>query len=164
MHPSVMGYVIDTLDTLDMGSVHAVLEVGSYDENGSVRRLFGDCSYMGVDERPGPGVDRVASGNLLPFPDCTFDVVVSTEALEHDRFPWRTVAEMTRVAHPGGTVIVTCRGFDERGCYGWHPSPEDYWRFSVKGLAEMADADGLEVLDVRSDPTDPGVFLCARKP
>ena len=34
-----------------------VLEVGSLDINGSVRELFKNCRYVGVDLQLGPGVD-----------------------------------------------------------------------------------------------------------
>jgi hypothetical protein len=43
-----------------------VLEVGSLDINGSVRPLFTDCDYMGIDLGDGPGVDQVI--NILDFP------------------------------------------------------------------------------------------------
>lgn len=158
-----MTYVTDVADVIDLESVVAVLEVGSYDVNGSVRPLFAGPSYVGVDMRAGPGVDRVVNANSLPFPDATFDVVISTEMLEHDTRPWRSVAEMARVLRDGGTLILTARGYDERGCYEIHDSPGDYWRFTVKGFAEMVADAGLTVLDARKDPTDPGVFLTARK-
>jgi len=45
-----------------------VLEVGSYDVNGSVRPIFSDRErfphYTGVDMRAGPGVDRVAVARI----------------------------------------------------------------------------------------------------
>ena len=36
-----------------------VLEVGSLDINGSVRPIFTDCEYVGLDLGPGPGVDVI---------------------------------------------------------------------------------------------------------
>jgi len=48
-----------------------VLEVGSYDVNGSVRPLFKNRqrfpSYTGIDMREGPGVDMVGVASDLPF-------------------------------------------------------------------------------------------------
>ena len=35
----------------------SVLEVGSLDINGSLRDLFQDCNYLGVDVATGKGVD-----------------------------------------------------------------------------------------------------------
>ena len=50
-----------------------VLEVGSLDINGSVRDLFSDCDYTGVDLALGPGVDLACQGQLLEFPTARFD-------------------------------------------------------------------------------------------
>ena len=164
MHPSVMAYVAEMVDKFDLAE-RAVLEVGSYDENGSVRSLFRG-RYTGVDVREGPGVDRVADGNNLPQLAESADVVVSTETLEHDLRPWKTVAEIRRVLTHGGTAVLTARGFDEHGCYPLHgpPAHGDYWRFTLDGLTAMVADAGLEVIDARPDPTDPGVFVTARKP
>ena len=37
----------------------SVPEVGSWDTNGSIRRFFSNCEYIGVDIAEGPGVDVV---------------------------------------------------------------------------------------------------------
>lgn len=164
MHPSVMAYVADWIEDVKVADLD-VLEVGSYNENGSVRILFPGANYMGVDVRPGPGVDRIADG-FLPFPEATFDLVVSTETLEHDRRPWETIVEMRRVVRPRGMVILTARGFDGRGCYPLHGADKhgDYWRFTTASFELMAYDAGLDVLDCRPDPDEIGVFLTARKP
>ena len=65
-----------------------VLEVGSYNVNGSVRDHFHNfSSYTGVDFRPGPNVDEVCLAHDMDF-DVKFDVVISSSMLEHDRH-WR---------------------------------------------------------------------------
>ena len=75
-----------------------ILEVGSYDVNGSVRPLFSRAgSYVGVDFRPGPGVDLTMNAHCLKFPDRSFDLVISTEMLEHDDQFWVSLQEMGRV-------------------------------------------------------------------
>jgi SAM-dependent methyltransferase len=55
-------------------------------------------------------VDAVeAPGTALPFPDGRFDVVLTVAALHHIADPddvRRTLAEMVRVARPGGRVLV----------------------------------------------------------
>jgi SAM-dependent methyltransferase len=50
-----------------------------------------------------------ASGTALPFPDGRFDVVLCVATLHHVADPGdvrRTLAEMVRVARPGGRVLV----------------------------------------------------------
>lgn len=52
-----------------------------------------------------PGVDvRIASAEELPYPDATFDVVLSQLVLNFLRDPERGVSEMCRVTRPGGRV------------------------------------------------------------
>lgn len=166
MHSSVLewvGRVVSTYD-LDRGRV---LEIGSYDVNGSVRQFFPHAEYHGIDVRPGPGVDEVKPANYMVYtPDKPwFDTVISTEVLEHDRWPWTTLCYMGESVRPGGMVVITCRGFGENGAYGWHPEPVDLWRFSVDGMRVLIDYAGLEALEVinDTDPTAPGVFAVARR-
>jgi SAM-dependent methyltransferase len=92
----------------------AVLEVGSYDVNGSVRPLvegMGPASYVGVDITPGPRVDKVLNASELieHLGRETADVVITTEMLEHVR-DWRTVvSNLKGVLRPGGLLLVTTR-------------------------------------------------------
>src|ERR1700741_1662508 len=101
------------------------LEVGSLNVNGSPRSLFSG-KYYGVDMRPGPDVDVVVNAHDLwrVFPDQHFDVVVSAEMLEHDDAPWKSISEMRRVVREGGFLLLTCRGYDERGCFPLHSYPD----------------------------------------
>ena len=43
----------------------------------------------------------------LPWPDASFDLVISLEALEFFPRPRRALAEMSRVLRPGGALIVS---------------------------------------------------------
>src|SRR5512133_1128292 len=68
----------------------SVLEVGSQNVNGSLRSYvegLGPSRYFGVDMTPGDGVDEVCSAEKLieRFGVDAFDVVISTEMLEHVR-------------------------------------------------------------------------------
>lgn len=45
-------------------------------------------------------------GERLPFPDGAFDIVFSHEVLEHVTDDRMCVAEMVRVARPGGRIVV----------------------------------------------------------
>lgn len=85
-----------------------VLEVGSLDINGSIRGWFADCDYTGVDVAGGPGVDLVAQGQDLDFPDGSFDTAVSAECFEHNPHWSATFANMVRMVRPGGLVAFSC--------------------------------------------------------
>lgn len=85
-----------------------VLEVGSLDINGSVRELFADCRYTGVDLQLGPGVDLACQGQLVEFPTAHFDTTISAECMEHNPFWRETIANMLRMTRPGGMVLISC--------------------------------------------------------
>jgi len=130
------------------------LEVGSLDVNGSVRSLF-HGPYVGIDMRPGPGVDIVGTADALPFPDAAFECVVSTEMLEHDPAPWLSMAEMGRVLQPGGALIITTRG----NGFGEHNEPSDYWRFMPAAGTVLMGLAGCTTVLATTDPQVPGIFL-----
>ncbi len=167
MHESVQTWVAGVVAGGDLAG-RSTLEVGSYDVNGSVRPLFSGA-YVGVDHAEGPGVDKVADAEHLPFADASFEVVVSTEMLEHAERPWLAVAEMARVCEPGGTVIITVRGFMVDPATGItvvmhkHDEP-DLWRFSGEGMAVLAEDAGLVVREIRPDNQAPGWLMVCGKP
>jgi ubiquinone/menaquinone biosynthesis C-methylase UbiE len=49
---------------------------------------------------------REASATALPFPDASFDTVVTRLSIHHFEAPGGPVAEMARVLKPGGTLVV----------------------------------------------------------
>lgn len=68
-----------------------------------------------------PDVEAVrAEGTAIPFPDASFDLVLSVAVMHHIADPAEvrgTLAEMTRVTRPGGRILV------------WDHNPRNpYWR------------------------------------
>lgn len=62
-----------------------------------------------------PGVDYwLADAEALPFPDRTFDKVVSVCALEHFHDPQSAITEMRRVLKPGGILVLHVDSFTYR--------------------------------------------------
>lgn len=147
----------------------SVLEVGSFDVNGNPRAHFSDKerfeSYVGIDMREGPCVDKVMNVQALDFPDNTFGVIVDAERLEHDNRFWLSVKELYRVLKPGGHIVVTTRSWG-----GMHPHayPHDYWRFMDSGLKDLLEYAGFTVLATaygeRWAGGDKAVFAVAQKP
>lgn len=161
MHQSVMDFVLENMNRYGWHDVERILEVGSYNVNGTVRHDFAPEEYIGIDIAEGPCVDIVMSSHRLQrrFGWDAFDLVLCLEMLEHDRAPWTTVREMLKVCRPGGYVCATARG----NGFGEHNNPDCY-RFMEEGWnALFADA-GWEVLEVRADPQAQGWFMVARKP
>src|SRR5258706_10080849 len=128
MHQSVMTFLRSSVMVNEIASLD-ILEVGAQNVNGSPREVLAahkPKSYVGVDFGPGRDVDIVVDAKDLVehFGPSFFDVVVSTEMLEHAA-DWRTaVDQMKRVLRPGGLLILTTRGPG----FPYHGFPHDYWR------------------------------------
>jgi SAM-dependent methyltransferase len=107
MHREVMDWLGSVKDAHpELFSGVRVLECGAYNINGSARELFERCDYVGLDWRPGPGVDVVALVHSYQ-PAEPFDVVISTEMLEHDPYWVASVQRMAELLRPGGVLLLT---------------------------------------------------------
>jgi SAM-dependent methyltransferase len=87
----------------------------------------------------GAGVAPVACavGERLPFPDSSFDVVYSSQVLEHVQNPDRVISETVRVLKPGGAFIHIFPNYGSfwEGHYGlpWIPHlPKFLGRFYLR--------------------------------
>ena len=124
-----------------------VLEVGSLDINGSLRELFQDCDYTGVDLQVGPGVDLACPGHLLALPTGHFDTVCSAECFEHNPFWRETLANMLRMCRPGGLVLISCAttGRKEHGTTRTNPDASPFtvaarWDYYLNLTGPMLEA------------------------
>lgn len=142
-----------------------VLEVGSLDINGSVRKYFVDCDYTGIDRSDGRGVDIVCDAwSFVVLPETKFDVVISTEMLEHDKTWMMSLERMYRNLKPNGLLLITCAGPTRaehgttRSDGGWaSPSTPDYYRnISTEDFASVLPATlfSKSYLGYRSDHAD----------
>lgn len=158
MHDSVLKFVKSVVDEYDLADKR-VLEIGSYNINGSVRPYF-TGSYTGIDHEDGPGVDLVMSSHELAehFDPETFDVIVSTECMEHDPKPWLTMQAVGQVLVTGGLLIVTARG----NGFKYHNDP-DYWRFFPEAMRVLFEEAGCSLQVLKDDPQVPGIFAVGTK-
>lgn len=129
----------------------AVLDVGSMDLNGNYRHFFEGKSYFGLDLCSGPNVD-IVSNDVYEYPveDCSYDVVVSGQVLEHVRDTHRWIKEIARIVDFGGLVFITAP-------HTWaeHRHPEDCWRIFPDGMKFLLeDIAHLRVLECYSNNTD----------
>ena len=76
------------------------------------RRRLPAVRVVGLDMSPhardNPNLDSQVRGNVeaLPFPDGSFDAVLSTHVAEHLAHPEAAFAEMARVLRPGGRLLL----------------------------------------------------------
>lgn len=127
-----------------------VLDVGSYDVNGTYKRYFPEShfNYKGLDMAAGPNVDIVPINpySWKEIDDDSYDIVVSGQALEHIEFFWITLSEMTRVLKKDGLLcIIAPNGFGEHRC------PVDCWRFFTDGMIALARYVNLQVLHAHTN-------------
>jgi SAM-dependent methyltransferase len=157
MHESVQAWVKLCVVEYDL-SRRSVLELGSLNVNGSPRKHFRG-PYLGIDIQAGPGVDMVTNAHTVDTVLTEqYDVTVCVEMLEHDDAPWLSMRAAHEVTAPGGMLIVTARGYDERGCWPLHNHPQDLWRFSVSGMTQLLHHTGWHRSEVIRDPEGPGVL------
>lgn len=137
-----------------------VLEVGAYDVNGSLREYVESlkpASYLGVDLIPGPSVNYLCPVELIveALGKESFELVISTEMIEHVK-DWRlAITNLKTVCTIGGTILITTRskGFSK------HDFPSDYWRFEIDDMKYIF-SDCADVV-IEPDLSMPGVFVRA---
>src|SRR3954464_9663737 len=78
----------------------SVLDIGSLDINGNNRYLFRRYKYIGIDLGEGKNVDLVCSGHEFNSSD-KFDIVISTECLEHDEHWKETLVNAVKLTKAG---------------------------------------------------------------
>jgi len=62
-------------------------------------------------------------GEFLPFPDDSFDLILSNEVIEHVQDDHAAISEIVRTLKPGGRLVLFCPnrgyGFETHGIF-WH--------------------------------------------
>ena len=155
-----MGYFVNKY--LDPNKELRILDVGSYDQNGSYRNYFFNpkWKYEGCDIAMGPNVDFVMDPYSINKDGEVYDVVISGQTMEHVEYFWVWIEELTRVLKKGGLIIIIAPGGGPI-----HNAPIDCWRFHPDGmeaLARWADLESLETfIDENSEWRD--CFLIAKK-
>jgi SAM-dependent methyltransferase len=140
-----------------------VLEVGAYNVNGSLRPLiesWGPSKYVGVDIVQGIGVDEICSTDEIvnKFGKESFDIIISTEMLEHVKDWKKAISNFKNVCKKKGTILITTR---TKGAE-YHAWPYDFWRYEIEDMTKIFSDFIIEKLEY--DKFSPGIFLKAKKP
>lgn len=112
------------------------------------QKLFvGATEYIGMDiENPGhdhahENIDVFYDGKIFPFPDRSFDSVLTNQVFEHVFNPSEFLSEIYRVIKPGGFLLLTVPFiWDE------HEQPYDYGRYSSFGIKSILEKNGFEIV------------------
>lgn len=174
-----------------------VLEVGATPDDSSLLNmncLRGAKSKVGIN-LDGPskyGDFEILKGNanaMTCFEDESFETVLCNATLEHDRYFWKTIAEIKRVTKSGGLIVIGTPGYsvlhkekDFKGFmkkhfrskrFEWirastltlnvHNYPGDYYRFSEQAFRDVI-FEGLKDVEIRSIMVPPRIIGAGVKP
>ncbi len=132
-----------------------IVEIGSYqvagqDELIDLRGLFPGRPYVGIDSRPGPGVDCVADVERLPQPSASVGTVIAFSLFEHVQRFWVGFEEVYRVLRPDGVFVLSCPFY-----FHQHGFPSDYWRFTPQAFEFLLARYPTRILGWHGPPRRP---------
>ena len=94
--------------------------------------------YLGVDLEMNPKAEHhIDFDSKTTLPDNCADIVLSNQVLEHVDSPSGYLQEAFRILKPGGSIVLTTHGY-----WYYHPTPNDYWRWTSAGLRKTVEAEG----------------------
>jgi len=130
---------------LDVGATHGMWNYG---------HIFTDLGMIYRNLDMSEGADYTVSPDNPYFwrqifeDETKFDVVVSGQSLEHDKFFWKTLENIGNITKPGGIIIIVV---PSRGPE--HKFPVDCYRFYPDCHIPFAELLNAEPLDMFWDPT-----------
>jgi len=200
MHPKIYVKYEKILSKRDIKN-NSILEIGAVPNNRTLlsMNLFDDAKEKIGINLDGPYQHKdftILEGNandMCIFQDGRFDIVLCNAVLEHDKFFWKTLAEMRRVLKPAGLLVIGVPGYDEMGVgkyiryvigrvpflyrfmyrhvniynstitFKIHNSPGDYYRFSQQALKQVI-FEGMENVEIHSILKPPRFIGYGEKP
>jgi len=138
--------LVDLLKALGEFETAKPIRILDYGCGGSpYRRLFPNSDYVRADFTPCHKLDfLLPADSTLPAAIRPFDMILSTQVLEHVPRPAHYVAECFRVLKPGGRLVLTTHGlFEDHGC------PYDFTRWTADGLQLILKDAGFKVIQTQ---------------
>src|SRR5262245_21402804 len=153
MNDFIAGVVRAAAETFEFPG--PILEVGSFQVAGqehiaNLRGMFPHQHYVGIDMRPGPGVDFVENVESLPRADQSVGSVLALNVFEHVERFWRGFDEIQRVLRPDGLFL-----FSVPFHLHIHAYPNDYWRFTPEAVRLLLDRLPAKIIGSHGPPKRP---------
>ena len=123
---SAMGYDDRYHAALERHRDDLVLDCGA----GSKRWYW--PNIVNLEIAPYPSTDVLGVGEVLPFEDESFPMVISVAVLEHVRDPFACVAELARVLRPGGELWLEASFMQP-----FHGYPDHYFNTTPSGVEQL---------------------------
>jgi SAM-dependent methyltransferase len=118
--------------------------------------LFPNATYHRADHAKTTNLDFTTDeAGLLPgVASEGYDMVLSTQVLEHVVSPQAYLREAFRVLKPGGVLLLSTHGiYPDHGC------PVDYWRWTADGLKLELERSGYAVKKIYRLTSGPRAVL-----
>ena len=167
---------------LQVGSRTLVSDRNERNWRGLLAKRFESAEFVGIDLLEGSNVDKVVDICSPPKALASalgakpFDLVICCHVLEHTREPQRAARNIESMLGAKGLAYVATPWSQ-----AFHATPDDYWRFSVRGLmllfgrleilstfysggdvgldvAYKVERDGRPELDTRAGAVEQGLF------
>jgi SAM-dependent methyltransferase len=107
----------------------------------------GSCNWgknvINLDIEESANVHIVNKSNIIPFKNNSFDAVLLEYVIEHLENYHEILKETVRILKPGGSVLITAP-FRQN----YHACPQDYWRFTHKGLEALLLRVGFQDMQI----------------
>jgi SAM-dependent methyltransferase len=153
LYPSVFNPRYITLSQLRDKTIEKIKELTAKDD----KRLLADfgCGdmpyreiieplvgkYLGIDLEMNPKAEHhIGFDSKTTLPDNYADIVLSNQVLEHVDTPSGYLQEALRILKPGGSMLISTHGY-----WFYHPTPNDYWRWTSAGLRKTIEAEGFRI-------------------
>ena len=121
--PSVSGSVLE-------------LRIKGHPDASSFRDHYRQNDYVGIEMDDANADLLIELANRIDgSPDDHFSLAACCSVLEHVRRPWVLADQLTRILRPGGTLFMSVPWV-----WGYHPCPDDYFRYSWRGIIELFPA------------------------
>lgn len=146
MHNASMVAMRQIVEDYDLADGKVVVDVGSYDYNGTYRPLFPGSRYIGADIMAGPNVDVIVGS---PEWDALggADAVISGQTFEHVEDDSTLLGQMHSILKPGGLLCVITPSTGPV-----HDAPKWYRHYTAESLSGIVRDAGFEVLYCTIDP------------
>lgn len=101
------------------------------------------AQYIGADiaDNPLKDIEIAVNTEMVLVGDACADIILSTQVLEHVTNPEKYLQEAARIAKDKGLLFISTHGF-----FPYHPSPQDYWRWTGSGLRKILQDNGWKVI------------------
>ena len=150
----------------------SVIDFGSLDVNGTLKDLFENSKYIGVDIHPGKNVDIVSQAhglNRATHGIALVDTVVSGEMLEHDEYWYLSLMNMYTLLRPGGLIAISAAGptRPEHGTRNsgnneqnlWGTSPDYYKNITKEMIKDFASKVNFKEWSSMYSPNQDDIYF-----